>query len=241
MKYVIISDIHANLEACEAARAETKRIAPDRVLNLGDTVGYGASPAECIETCREFVDVTVAGNHDFGVAGLTDIRYFNSYARRAVLWTAGALSQAHIDYLGGLPLAHVEPDCLRAVHATPSDPAKWEYIFGREDALAESEAFTEPVCFIGHSHQAAIFEIERGRVTRGADRVKIVPGRKYLVNVGSVGQPRDGDPRACVCVYDVDSAEVELVRVAYNVDAAMRKIVGAGLPAILARRLLYGE
>jgi diadenosine tetraphosphatase ApaH/serine/threonine PP2A family protein phosphatase len=241
VKYAIISDIHANLEACEAARAEIKRIAPDRVINLGDTVGYGASPAECIEACKEFVDVTVAGNHDFGVAGLTDIRYFNSYARRAVLWTAGALSQAHIDYLGGLPLTHVEPDCLLAVHATPSDPGRWEYVFGREDALTEAGAFAEPVCFIGHSHQAGIFEIDRGRVTSGKDRVRIVPGRKYLINVGSVGQPRDGDPRACVGVYDVESGDVELVRVAYNVDAAMRKIVGAGLPAILARRLLYGE
>ena len=242
VKYAIISDIHANLEALEAARAEIGRIAPDKVLNLGDLVGYGASPAECIEAARHLAHVTIAGNHDFGVAGLTDIRYFNSYARRAVLWTAGVLKQADIDYLKSLALSHVEDGAFRLVHATPSDPGRWDYIFGRDQALAEFAAFPEPICFIGHSHQAGIFEMdEHGLVARGGDSVTISAGRKYLINVGSVGQPRDGDPRAGICVFDADRGEVRLVRVAYDIEGAKRRIVDAGLPPILAHRLSYGE
>jgi diadenosine tetraphosphatase ApaH/serine/threonine PP2A family protein phosphatase len=242
VKYAIISDIHSNLEALEAARAEIARIAPDKVLNLGDLVGYGASPAECIAAARDLADVTIAGNHDFGVAGLADIRYFNSYARRAVLWTAGVLKQADIEYLRSLALTHVEDGALRLVHATPSDPAKWDYIFSREQAAEEFAAFPEPICFVGHSHQGGIFEMnERGLVTRGGDVATVVAGRKYLVNVGSIGQPRDGDPRASICVFDTAGGEIRLMRVEYDIDGAQRSILDAGLPPILAHRLSHGE
>jgi diadenosine tetraphosphatase ApaH/serine/threonine PP2A family protein phosphatase len=242
VRYSIISDIHANLEAFEAARAEIARIAPDRILNLGDIVGYGASPAECIDAAGQIADVTVAGNHDFGVAGLTDIRYFNSYARQAVLWTAGALDQQHTDYLRELPLAHVENGRLRIVHATPSDPARWDYIFGRDQAAGEFHAFPEQMCFVGHSHQPAIYTMDQqGGVIRLGEKTKILDGHRYLVNVGSVGQPRDGDPRACICVCDLERSEIEIVRVAYDVEGAKRRILDAGLPPILAQRLSFGE
>lgn len=242
MRYVVISDVHANLEALQAVRAEIERLSPDRVLNLGDIVGYGASPSECIEACKQFVHVTVAGNHDFGVSGLTDIRYFNSYARRAVLWTAKALSQEQVDYLGGLPLAHVEDGSFRIVHATPSDPGRWDYIFGREQAMIEFGAFGESVCFVGHSHQAGFFEIdENGAIMRDGNRIDLVPGRRYLINVGSVGQPRDGDSRAALCVYDPDRGKGEILRVPYDIEGAKRRILEAGLPPILANRLSHGE
>jgi diadenosine tetraphosphatase ApaH/serine/threonine PP2A family protein phosphatase len=240
--YVVISDIHANLEAFEAASAAIRELAPDKVFCLGDLVGYGASPAECIEGARGLAAVTVAGNHDFGVAGLTDIRYFNSYARHAVIWTASALKQEDRDYLAGLPLAHAEGEMFRMVHATPSDPGRWNYIFGPEQALAEFASFAEPICFVGHSHQVGIFELlEDGSVARAGDHVKVQPGRRYIINVGSVGQPRDGDPRASICVYDTDKGDVTVSRVAYDVKGAQQRIIGAGLPPILAQRLSYGE
>ncbi len=242
MIYAIISDIHANLEALEATRAEIRKISPARVLCIGDLVGYGASPVECIDGTKEIAALTVAGNHDFGVAGLTDIRYFNSYARRAVIWTAGALDQEHLAYLGSLPLTHVERDLFRIVHATPSDPARWNYIFTREQALAEFGAFPERICFIGHSHQAGIFEmLEDGTVGSAGDHIKIRKGRRYMINVGSVGQPRDGDPRACLCIYDEDKAEVAMTRIPYDVESAQKRIIEVGLPSILAHRLSYGE
>lgn len=242
MRHVIISDVHANLEALQAVREEIRRLAPDRILNLGDIVGYGASPAECIDICKQFTHVTVAGNHDFGVSGLTDIRYFNSYARHAVLWTARALSQQDVDYLADLPLAHVEDGSFRIVHATPSDPGRWDYIFDRGQASAEFASFGEAICFIGHSHQAGFFEMDRsGAVTRDGNHIVVTAGKRYLINVGSVGQPRDGDPRAALCVYDSDRGEVEIRRVLYDIDGAKRKILDAGLPPILAHRLSLGE
>jgi diadenosine tetraphosphatase ApaH/serine/threonine PP2A family protein phosphatase len=242
VRYAIISDIHANLEAFEAVRAEIGRLAVGRVINLGDIVGYGASPAECIRGVRQIANVAIAGNHDFGVAGLSDIRYFNTHARRAVVWTAGVLGQQELDYLHDLPLVHVENGLFRVVHATPSDPAKWEYLFGTDQAAGEFKAFPEPLCFVGHSHQPGIFEIDQdGVVTRLADRVRVREGRRQIVNVGSVGQPRDGDPRACLCIYDAKAGEIEIVRVAYDVEGAKRKILEAHLPPVLANRLSHGE
>jgi len=242
VRYAIISDIHANLEALEAALAEIRRISPDKVFCLGDLVGYGASPSECIEAARQAVRVTVAGNHDHGAAGLTDIRYFNSYARHAVMWTAAQLSREHLTYLAALPLVHVESGKFRIVHATPSDPGQWNYIFTREQARAEFGAFDEQVCFVGHSHQAGIFEmLEDGTVGPAGDHLNVLPGHRYMINVGSIGQPRDGDPRGCICTYDEAKGDVAMVRVAYDVAGAQKRIIGAGLPPILAHRLSYGE
>jgi diadenosine tetraphosphatase ApaH/serine/threonine PP2A family protein phosphatase len=242
VRYAIVSDIHANLEALEASLAELRRISPDKVLCLGDLVGYGASPGECIEAARQMARVTVAGNHDHGAAGLTDIRYFNSYARHAVMWTAAQLGREHLAYLAALPLAHVEGGKFRIVHATPSDPGQWNYIFSSEQARAEFGAFQEQICFVGHSHQAGIFEMrEDGTVGPAGDHIEIVEGRRYMINVGSVGQPRDGDPRGCICIYDEAERDVSMVRVAYDIAGAQKRIIGAGLPPILAHRLSYGE
>ncbi|HVP56794.1 MAG TPA: metallophosphoesterase family protein [bacterium] len=242
MKYAIVSDIHANLEALEAALAEIRRIGPDKVFCLGDLVGYGASPGECIEAARPVMRVTVAGNHDHGAAGLTDIRYFNSYARHAVMWTAAQLSREHLAYLAALPLLHVEGSKFRIVHATPSDPGQWNYIFTREQARAEFKAFPEQICFVGHSHQAGIFEMgEDGTVHPAGDHIKVLNRSRYMVNVGSIGQPRDGDPRGCICVYDEAASEIAMIRVAYDVAGAQKRIIAAGLPPILAQRLSYGE
>jgi diadenosine tetraphosphatase ApaH/serine/threonine PP2A family protein phosphatase len=240
--YVIISDIHANLEALEATRSEIDRIGPDKILCLGDVVGYGASPGECIEITRELASVTVAGNHDCGVTGLTDITYFNRYAREAIIWTARALDEKGLEFLRELPLSHVEPDRFRIVHATPQDPGRWNYIFTHQQAMEEFKAFSEQVCFVGHSHQPCIFELmDAETIIMNSDNVKIRNDRRYIVNVGSVGQPRDSDPRACLCVYDDEQGEITIRRIAYDIEQAQTKIKEAGLPPVLANRLSWGE
>ena len=242
MKYVIISDIHANLEALEAVRKEIDGISPDKVLCLGDLVGYGASPNECVEAARSISDVTVAGNHDFGAVGRTDIAYFNMYAREAILWTAKALKKENFDYLSGRSLSEAVDDSMRMVHATPRDPERWNYIFSHEQALDEFGAFEEQICFIGHSHQPIIYELmDSETLIVNSDRVHVREGRRYLVNVGSVGQPRDGNPRAAVCVYDLDKSEIAIKRVEYDVEGAKKRIIDAGLPPVLANRLSWGE
>lgn len=242
MKYVVISDIHANLEAFEAARKEIDDISPDKILCLGDLVGYGASPNECVEAARKISELTVAGNHDFGAVGRTDIAYFNMYAREAILWTAKALKEDNSKYLSGLPLTQVVGDGIRMVHATPRDPERWNYIFSHEQALEEFEAFEEQICFVGHSHQPLIYELmDSETLIVNNEKVRVIEGRRYIVNVGSVGQPRDANPKAAICVYDVDRAEIAIRRIEYDVEAAKKRIIDAGLPAVLANRLSWGE
>ena len=242
MKYVIISDIHGNLEALEAARKEIDRIGPDKILCLGDLVGYGAAPNECVESAREIIDLCVAGNHDFGAVGRTDIAYFNMYAREAILWTAETLKQDVFDYLNGLSLTEAEGNDILIVHATPREPERWNYIFTHEQALEEFRTFAERICFVGHSHQPMIYELmDEETLIVNADHVDVMAGRRYLVNVGSVGQPRDGDPRASICLYDTDSGEIGIRRVEYDIEGAKKRINDAGLPAVLANRLSWGE
>jgi predicted phosphodiesterase len=242
MKYVVISDIHANLEAFAAVRKAIDEISPDKILCLGDLVGYGASPNECVEAAREISDAVVAGNHDFGAIGKTDIAYFNMYAREAIMWTADALKEDSFEFLSGRPLTDVTEDRLRIVHATPRDPERWNYIFSHEHALDEFDAFEEQICFIGHSHQPMIYELmDSETLIVNNERVHVRDGRRYLVNVGSVGQPRDGNPKAAFCVYDLDQSEISIIRVEYDVEAAKKRIIDAGLPTVLANRLSWGE
>jgi diadenosine tetraphosphatase ApaH/serine/threonine PP2A family protein phosphatase len=240
--YIIFSDIHSNLEALEAVRKVIGEIAPDKVLCLGDVVGYGASPRECIDLNREMCSVTVAGNHDCGVTGQTDITYFNRYAREAIIWTAKALDEAGMRFLRDLPLTHTEADRFRLVHSTPQDPARWNYIFTHQQAMEEFKAFTEAICFIGHSHQPCIFEMmDEETIIMNTDHVDVRSDRRYIVNVGSVGQPRDGDPRACLCLYDDERSDVTIIRVPYDIEGDQNRIRTTGLPPVLANRLSWGE
>jgi diadenosine tetraphosphatase ApaH/serine/threonine PP2A family protein phosphatase len=240
--FVIISDVHANLEALLAVKKRVERIAPDRIIFLGDAVGYGAAPNECIDVLREFAAVMIAGNHDFGAVGLTDTRLFNPIAREAIDWTAGVLTAGNVKFLKQLPLSHTEGSDIRAVHATPFEPENWHYILSPNHALAEFDHFDETICFIGHSHQPVIFELKDSEtiVTR-TDAMRLEKTRRYIVNVGSIGQPRDHDPRACFCIYDQDAGEVKIERVEYDIDGAKKRILDAGLPPVLANRLTWGE
>jgi diadenosine tetraphosphatase ApaH/serine/threonine PP2A family protein phosphatase len=225
LKIGIISDIHGNLEALDVAfrRLESEKV--DRVYCLGDIVGYGANPNECVEKVRSLCHAAVIGNHDDALVGRTSARYFNSYARAALDWAARVITEDNLAYLKSLPLTRQE-DGLFLVHATPLEPSAWNYILHPEDAVVHFEVLPpKTMCFIGHSHVPERFYDGTGR---------------SIANVGSVGQPRDRDPRACCAVYETQTGTLEWLREVYPVQEAAHKIRAANLPEFLAARLFIG-
>jgi diadenosine tetraphosphatase ApaH/serine/threonine PP2A family protein phosphatase len=241
MKYAIISDIHSNLEALRACLEVIDREGVDVIACLGDIVGYGASPNECLALVRERAHHVVIGNHDGAAIGTPDTDYFNHDARSAVLWTRGSLDPEHVAYLRGLPYTLALGDVL-LVHASPAAPPEWRYIFHVREARAELAAFRERVCFIGHSHFPTFF-VERGggeAVQQSPPSLVLRPGERAMVNVGSVGQPRDGDPRASFAFYDEASGRVEIRRVFYDVERVRGRILETSLPRSAAERLVWG-
>jgi diadenosine tetraphosphatase ApaH/serine/threonine PP2A family protein phosphatase len=241
MRLAILSDIHGNLEALETVLADVAARRPQAIACLGDFVGYGAAPNECIERLRPLIETAVAGNHDLAACGRIKLGYFNPEAANAAVWTTDTLTPGHVEYLRSLPFS-VHWRGVRLVHASPSEPEEWHYVFSPGDAAFEMDACPENVCFIGHSHYPGAFELDGERVTYTRDlRVTGQAGRRYLVNVPSVGQPRDGDPRAGYLVFDDETFTFEHVRLDYDVAGAMRRIREAGLPAFLADRLQWGE
>ncbi len=241
MKYAIISDVHANLEALQAVLKRAQSVGADKVVCLGDIVGYGANPNECVEVVKERAHLVLCGNHDHAAVGETGIEYFNSYARAAILWTTGVLKPETSAFLKGLPFT-ASIDGAFLVHATPSEPTAWNYVFEVNEALHEFANFDEKVCFIGHSHFALYFTKEDDSCRVSMPKTfTLDEGSKYIVNVGSVGQPRDGLPTACFVTYELPSGTVQYHRVEYNLSLTYQKIVRARLPRFLAERLLIGE
>jgi diadenosine tetraphosphatase ApaH/serine/threonine PP2A family protein phosphatase len=240
MRYAILSDIHSNLEALEAVLEDIAGQGVDDLLCLGDLVGYGANPNECVHRIRGLISHVVVGNHDSAAVGQTDVSYFNPHARRAVSWTAENIAPEHARYISRLPYVK-RVDGLLLVHATPSEPAEWKYLLSTQVARSEFQAFSESICFIGHSHQPVFFSTDGAPRSLKGDRLLCDPGDRYIVNVGSVGQPRDGDPRSCYAIFDGRQRTVQLRRVAYDIKSAQRKILQAGLPPVLAARLARGD
>jgi diadenosine tetraphosphatase ApaH/serine/threonine PP2A family protein phosphatase len=239
--HAILTDIHGNLEALEAVLADLDRFRPASMVCLGDFVGYGASPNECIESLRPRLEEAVIGNHDLAAVGKLALRGFHNDAAAAARWTDLALTPENRAYLESLPFTRAWRG-TRLTHGAPSEPAEWRYVLSSRDAMAEFEAFEERVCFIGHSHFPCAFDRDPRELRfRRDDEIAIEPGHRYLVTVGSVGQPRDGDPRAGYALYDERAGLIRQVRVGYDVDGAMRRIRAAGLPAFLAERLQWGE
>jgi diadenosine tetraphosphatase ApaH/serine/threonine PP2A family protein phosphatase len=237
----LLSDVHANLEALDAVLGEIAQRRPQRILCLGDIVGYGANPNECLERVRASCGVVLLGNHDAAATGGPELSRFNAHARAAAQWTARVLTPDHRDYLRSLPLT-AAVDSFYCVHASPASPRSWEYLFDRFDAEPQFQYFTEAVCFVGHTHQPAIFELTPfGCASLAPDRATFDPNRRYIVNVGSVGQPRDRDSRASFALYDEGAGEIEIVRVPYDIEGAQKKIRDAELPEFLATRLATGE
>jgi diadenosine tetraphosphatase ApaH/serine/threonine PP2A family protein phosphatase len=239
--HAIVSDIHGNLEALEAVLADIAHHKPASMVCLGDFVGYGASPNECIDRLRPMIEHAVAGNHDLAACGRLKLNYFNSNAAAAALWTETALRPENRAYLESLPFEVRWRDAL-LVHASPAEPEEWHYVLSPVEARTEMDAYSEVVCFIGHSHYPGTFDRhdERIRYTR-APEVRLEKGHRYLVNVASVGQPRDGDPRAGYLLYDDIERVLRHVRLDYDVAGAMKRILDAGLPRFLADRLQWGE
>jgi diadenosine tetraphosphatase ApaH/serine/threonine PP2A family protein phosphatase len=241
MKVAVLSDIHANLEALEAVLADAREQGAEAWWCLGDIVGYGADPDAVVEGVRALGGKTVAGNHDWAACGLVSTRQFNRQAAAAAQWTAETMRPENLEWLKRLPLVE-RVDGSLLVHATPSEPAAWHYCMIVEDALDEMETYREALCLIGHSHVPGAFERhdDEVRYTR-AEEMVLREGRQYLVNVGSVGQPRDGDKRAAYLLFDTEEHRLRHVRVAYDIAGAQRKILAAGLPPWLATRLGEGD
>ncbi len=246
MRYLILSDIHANLEALAAVLARARGRSYQRVVVLGDFVGYGADPNAVIDRVRKLrrPKVLVRGNHDRVAAGLDPGRMFNPVALFAARWTAETLSEANRAFLGDLPVGPVEVDGNFVIcHGSPLDEDA--YIFSDSDAAWNFRSIALDLCFFGHSHIPSVFTLEpdgiRVDVVRGPREVwKLEPGRRYLINPGSIGQPRDRNTAAAFAIYDAERAEVLFERVPYDVPAAREKILRAGLPDALGDRLLVG-
>jgi diadenosine tetraphosphatase ApaH/serine/threonine PP2A family protein phosphatase len=240
VRYAILSDIHGNLEALRAVLADCRE-AVDGVLCLGDTVGYGPDPLACVDLVAEAAEATVSGNHEHAVAGRLGLEWFNRYARVAAEWTRERLDDDHRAYLDALPLVR-EVAGATLVHASPAQPEEWEYIITAEDGFGAFGHFATRWCFVGHSHLPGAWSLgSSGPEHRpGAPSLEAERGRRYLVNVGSVGQPRDRDPRASYALWDAEDGRVEIRRVGYDHTVTRRKIVEAGLPRFLADRLAAG-
>jgi predicted phosphodiesterase len=247
VRYLILSDIHANLDALEAVLNAAPAGVWDRVVVLGDLVGYGAEPNAVIDRVRALDPIAVIrGNHDKAACALDDASNFNQVARAAAAWTFETLTPENRRYLIELPAGPMQiDDRVEICHGAPFDED--HYIFDADDAVHAMEALTRPVCLFGHTHLPVIFRLDRdgfdGFVPPGdaTTHVPFAQDVRYLVNPGSVGQPRDGDPRAAFAVYDADGPALALHRIAYPVEEAQRRIRSAGLPQSLANRLAIGR
>lgn len=233
MKLAILSDIHANLEALEAVLAEVDERAPDAICCLGDIVGYGADPAPCLQLIRDRCDVVVQGNHDVAVGANRNVDALPRDGRTAAEYHREQLSEEQRTYLSELPLRTEAYGCT-FVHATPKSPASWHRLTSFNRAQEQFDHFETDICFIGHTHIPAVLSNKLGVL-------RVRPGNRYLVNAGSVGQPRDHNPRACVGFLNTEAVDYELVRVPYDVERAADKIREAGLPDRLAERLQAGQ
>jgi diadenosine tetraphosphatase ApaH/serine/threonine PP2A family protein phosphatase len=242
MRLGIFSDVHSNLEALEAALEFFDEAEVTQYLFLGDLVGYGANPNECIELVRKLHCAGVAGNHDFGVLKKTLIEDFNPSAAEALMWTQKQLTEESRLYIDSLELTERFDPCF-LVHGSPSTPTSWEYIFSLKEAIYEFNCFSSRVCLIGHTHYPfAIVKTSDGSFNLiKEDEFIIENNNRYLINVGSVGQPRDGNPRACVALFDTKTNKFNFTRLDYDIDSAQKKILSAGLPPFLAYRLAQGR
>jgi diadenosine tetraphosphatase ApaH/serine/threonine PP2A family protein phosphatase len=216
------------------------------VLCLGDLVGYGADPAACLDTLSQRAVALVGGNHEHGAAGLLDLAWFNPVAREAALWTREHLPPEALAWLGARPLTATVEDAT-LVHASPRHPEDWDYLLTAEEGFEVFPDFDTRLCFVGHSHRPGVWSLgssgpeHEGRFTAWPVEIPLEHGRRYLINVGSVGQPRDRDPRAAYAVWDVEARRVEIRRVSYDHREAARRILAAGLPRVLAERLASGS
>lgn len=242
MIYAVISDIHGNLEALlsvwEYIKYRRKKI--DKVICLGDIVGYGADPGECIKLTGAISDVILAGNHDFAVCEQTSIDNFNDYAKEAVLWSRNTLDEDEIKFLKNLPFTFREEN-TSFVHSSLYRPESWRYLSGPSDTYVDFQIMEDEILFVGHTHVQLLFKDtgENVKILKPGE-ISLEADKRYIINPGSVGQPRDRDPRAAFMIYDSDKKYIQSLRVEYDIEKAKSKILKAGLPDVLATRLSRG-
>ena len=240
MRYAIFGDIHGNYDALEAALAAMEREKVDEMICLGDIVGYGAQPHQCVEKIRSLGCMCLAGNHDHAAIGKLDIDFFNLYAREAAVWTRAALPPEDREFLANLGFIEHLPN-FAVVHGSLHGPEMFNYISTIFDADLSFDALDKQLLFYGHTHIPLTFFDTKPMTYTMDPELPVGDGTRVLVNVGSVGQPRDEDPRACFAVYDDAAGLVRLIRVEYDVHRAAQKIIEAGLPEPLAIRLEQGK
>jgi predicted phosphodiesterase len=233
MKIAVISDIHSNLEALSTALRTIVEQEVDEIFCLGDVVGYGPDPAECVELVRKVCKVCLRGNHDEAVAMEQGVEILPKDGQAAARHNRQQLSPDQIDYLNELPYVHQEHNCT-FVHATPKDPEMWIRFDSISDVAVQFEHMTTPICFIGHTHMPTVM----------ADRIgvfRVRKGPRYIINCGSIGQPRDNDPRLSYGIFDTEEISYQNYRIDYDIKKTAANILRAGLPKRLSRRLFLGQ
>ncbi len=243
MLIVLLADIHSNLEALCSVQEAVKKIAPDKVICLGDIVGYGACPQECIDIVKANNWQVIAGNHDWAVSGKIGIDSFNPYAKEAVIWTKDRLTADYKVYLKNLPLISGY-DGLTAIHASLYKPEEFKYLdnyFAVNRDFSLLNQINKQTLFAAHTHIPSVFIRKGASLYKDySQTIELKDKFKYIINVGSVGQPRDRNPAGCICVYDTGKNTLNFVRVKYDIKKTQKSIIKAGLPEILANRLKSG-
>lgn len=241
MRYGVFSDVHSNLEAFEAICEDFKSCRIDQFLFLGDIVGYGANPSECIAMLKSLDPVSIAGNHDWAVADVIDLDSFSQMAAQSIIWTKEIINESEQSFLSGLELIK-NGSTWRLVHGALNNPQDFNYMSDEYMAARTFSCLEEQVCFVGHTHKAGIFIQDKEKINLSLVKsCKLKKDLRYIVNVGSVGQPRDGDHKASLCVYDDVDSSIEFRRVPYDAKRARQKIIDSGLPRLLGDRLLAGR
>jgi predicted phosphodiesterase len=230
MRYAILSDIHSNLQAWNAVLLDIRSLGVDKIICLGDTVGYGPNPAQVLESVYTNVDYFVLGNHDAVLCGKLDGSMFTDSARSVLEWTRGQVGRNALKFLSNLPLT-LDGTTFRCAHGEFAEPGYFDYVIEPQDAMASWQAVQEPLLFVGHTHVPAIFLLGNSGAPHvvAAQDFALEPGKRYLVNVGSVGQPRDGDARASYCIYDQTAGTVCWRRIPFDIDAYRRAVADAGI------------
>lgn len=242
MRLALISDIHANLEALQAVLDDITRQKADKICCLGDVIGYGCDPAECLRLVNENCAIKLMGNHEYAAMGLMPATYLNEIAQESLKWTQHHINDREMAIISDFEMDTILDD-LYLVHASPFEPDKWHYIMTLAEAQKAFDSFEMKISLFGHTHIPVIYSLSperRLRQTAGHDFLPDADNR-YLINIGSVGQPRDNDPRACYAVFDTDEWSVNYYRTPYNINLTQEKMTRAQIPPMLIERLSTGR
>ncbi|MFH1699912.1 MAG: metallophosphoesterase family protein [Candidatus Zixiibacteriota bacterium] len=243
MKLAILSDVHANLEALNATLAEIERQRAEKIFFLGDAVGYGADPNKCVKIIDKLCDIKLLGNHDYVALGLEDSDNFNPIAKESMRWTQNRIKRKTIETLSNFDMEATFLDYY-FVHGTPDCPSDWNYLLTPDDAKEGFEHFNQQICFVGHSHLPCVFCLHPDGSVLMTDTItsfEAKPDCRYIINVGSVGQPRDGNADACFVIANTDKNQIDFCRTKYDLERAQKKLRKAQLPEFLASRLANGK